>query len=147
MSSATSALPDATARPAPITDEPTYSGCANQRYGPDDVTSRDLLRCPAAQTRNASPNTAIAVPASSASGVGWASHNTSAPKTNPSITRLRARASMKPAAESASCERGDPLPAPERPGGRSLPTTARSQATLDRRQHLGHLDVDQAHAI
>ena len=36
-------------------DEPTYSGCANQRYGPDAVTSRDLLRCPAAQMRSASP--------------------------------------------------------------------------------------------
>ena len=41
---ATTTRPDAIARPAPITDDPRYSGCATNRYGPDRVTSRDLLR-------------------------------------------------------------------------------------------------------
>ena len=45
-----------------MTDEPTYSGCANQRYGPDAVTSRDLFRWPAAQIRSASPSAAIDTP-------------------------------------------------------------------------------------
>ena len=37
-------LCDAMPSPRPMTDEPTYSGCENQRYGPDEVTSRDLFR-------------------------------------------------------------------------------------------------------
>src|SRR5688572_29306367 len=81
---------DAMARPAPMIEDPTYSGCANQRYGPDEVTSRDLLRCPAAQIRSPSPTAARAAPTPSVGPVGSASHSTSAAEANPSGTRLRA---------------------------------------------------------
>src|SRR5437870_9620247 len=83
------------ARPAPITDDPIYRGCANQRYGPDAVTSRALLRCPAAQIRITSPATAIEVPTTSEAGVGAANQKTSAPAPNPNGTRLRASASAR----------------------------------------------------
>ena len=46
---------EASASPAPMIDRADIEGCANQRYGPEEVTSRDLFRCPAAHTRSASP--------------------------------------------------------------------------------------------
>ena len=64
------------ARPSPMTDDPTYNGCAHHRYGPDAVTSRDLLRCPAAQTRIASPQAETVMPATRDAPVGCASTST-----------------------------------------------------------------------
>src|SRR5437899_1257146 len=66
MSAAAIALAHATARPTPITDDPTYSGCAVQRYGPVEVTSLAFLTWPAAQIRIASP--ALAMPAQTRGG-------------------------------------------------------------------------------
>src|SRR5207249_10479357 len=85
-------LAHASARPIPITAEPTYRGWATHRYGPDVVTSRDLFRCPAAQMRMPSPIAAIPKPIASDRAVGCASARTSAPNTNPSVTRRRASA-------------------------------------------------------
>src|SRR6185436_2018352 len=59
----------------------------------DDVTSRALLRWPAAHTRSASPATAIDMPAAIDRAVGCASTSVAAPHMNPSATRLRARPS------------------------------------------------------
>src|SRR3954454_19107664 len=84
-------LPDAMARPIPITLDPTYSGWANHRYGPDAVTSRDLRRCPAAQIRSASPTPPTQAPAATVHAVGSDSQSTIAPQMNPRNTRKRAR--------------------------------------------------------
>src|SRR5436305_11586141 len=77
------------ARPAPISDEPIYKGCATKRYGPDRVTSRDLFRCPAAHTRISSPAAATGSPAAMDAFVGAANQNTAKPQANPRATRNR----------------------------------------------------------
>src|SRR5262245_7834970 len=87
---ATGTLAHAIARPTPVTDDPTYSGCATQRYGPEVVTSRALLRWPAAQTRKSSPPAARLNPMAIDRAVGVASASTIAPNTKPSVTRRRA---------------------------------------------------------
>src|SRR5690348_13225973 len=121
----TAKLPEATASPPPITLDPTYNGCANQRYGPDAVTSRDLFRCPAAQMRRSSPGSAISAPATSVAPVGCASQITTMANRNPSGTRARASRFVR----SATCLlRG-------------------SQPPLDCREHFSDLDIQQAHAI
>src|SRR5439155_2734875 len=89
MITAAATLAHAIARPMPMIAEPTYSGCAVQRYGPDEVTSLDLLRCPAAQIRIASPIAAIEAPMATVDRVGVATQKTSAADANPSGTRLR----------------------------------------------------------
>src|SRR5262245_28570685 len=127
MRSATSRLPDAMASPAPMIAEPIYKGCASQRYGPDVVTSRDLFKWPAAQIRNASPNTATADPMPSDVPLGFASHSTSAPNTKPRLTRRRA-------STATTLER-------------SLLTPASRQTTFDGREDFADLDVEKAHAI
>src|SRR3954470_10565643 len=124
------ALAEAIARPAPITDDPTYSGCATQRYGPDTVTSLDLRKCPAAQIRIASPHAAIDMPISRDSGVGCARTSTRTPKTNPSATRKRANVLIT--------RYRDPP---------SDTFRLRTEPPLDGVEHFGHLDVEQAHAI
>src|SRR5690348_13669430 len=80
----------ATAAPNAMTIDPTYKGCRVSRYGPDCVTSRPFSRCPAAQMRNSSPNTAITAPAIKDRDVGRASHSTAPAQKNPNGTRTRA---------------------------------------------------------
>src|SRR4051812_34697691 len=125
MSSATVRLPEAIASPAPRIEDPTYSGCANHRYGPEDVTSRDLFKWPAAQIRNTSPAAATALPASSVAPDGCESHTTSTANTNPSGTRRRARRAVRSATPLLRCR----------------------ETTLDGGQHFADTDVEQAHAI
>src|SRR5262245_12575604 len=90
MSAAAIGFADAIASPTPITAEPTYSGCATYRYGPDDVISRDLYKWPAAQMRMPSPTSATIVPTTTDSFDGLARMNTSGAHTQPSATRNRA---------------------------------------------------------
>src|SRR5262249_42331612 len=125
MSTATSTLFAAIARPAPIMHEPAYSGCPSQRYGPDDVTSRDLFRWPAAQIRSASPAAATSVPSRSVRPVGCASQRTASAKRNPSGTRSRARRRTK-SGTATFCSR---------------------EAAFDRREHFVDLDIEQAHPL
>src|SRR6476469_1190188 len=125
MSTATSALFAAIASPTPMTHEPAYSGCPSQRYGPDDVTSRDLFRWPAAQIRSASPAAATSVPHSSVRPVGCASQRTARAKKNPRGTRSRARRRTK----SGTAMLGS------------------RKTTFDGREHFVHLDVEQAHPL
>src|SRR5260221_2834274 len=124
-----------TARPAPMIDDPIYKGCANQRYGPDAVTSRALFKCPAAQIRSASPHAAIDTPMASDAGVGRASTSTRTPNRKPDATRTRAsRAARRPLARM--------------PGGEGSATAAPArESPVDRRQHFFDLDVEQAHAV
>src|SRR5690242_13169210 len=125
MSTATTTLFAAIARPTPMMDEPAYSGCPSQRYGPDDVTSRDLFRCPAAQIRSASPAAATTVPDSSVRPVGRANQRTASAKTNPSGTRSRARRRTKS----------------------GTTTFCRRKTAFDGREHFVDLDIDQTHAL
>src|SRR5262249_12071713 len=125
MSTATSTLFAAIARPAPIMHEPAYSGCPSQRYGPDDVTSRDLFRWPAAQIRSASPAAATSVPSRSVRPVGCASQRTASAKRNPSGTRSRARRRTKS----------------------GTATFCRRETAFDGREHFVDLNVEQAHPL
>src|SRR5262245_54037651 len=109
-------------------DEPTYRGCARYAYGPDDVTSRDLFRCPAAQMRTPSPIRPTAPPTTSDSFDGLARISTSGANTQPSATRKRASSSISETAGSRT----------RRPG---------CEPPLHRAGDLGDLDVEQAHPI
>src|SRR5437763_9631492 len=113
----------AIARPVAMIDDPMYSGWATHRYGPDAVTSRDLLRWPAAQIRSDSPTTATRLPHNNVDPVGCASHNTMMPEKNPSGTRHRARRRV----------------------GLCTTSFCGAQSTLDRGKHLFDLDSEQAH--
>src|SRR5262245_45938285 len=94
--------------PSAITDDPTYNGCALQRYGPERVTSRPFSRCPAAQMRMSSPTIAIARPMRQLDSVGCARTAVTTAVTNPSGTRFRARKrSSELALASATC--GNPV--------------------------------------
>src|ERR1043166_7109752 len=128
ISTATGTLAHAIARPTPITDEPTYNGCADHRYGPETVTSRDFCRWPAAQKRIASPTADTVMPAATDARLGCARISTSAPNTKPSATRNRAS------------------PATSTPRKRSDTSRSRVEAPLDRVEHLLHLDIEQTHA-
>src|SRR5262245_31257906 len=111
------------ARPMPINDEPTYSGCATKRYGPERVTSRDLFRCPAAHTRRSSPASATGSPAAIDAVVGAANQKTATPHRKPSATRKREKNRMASA------------------------TLRRPQALLHRREHFVHLNVPETHRL
>src|SRR5438094_485591 len=115
-------LCDAMPNPAPMTDDPTYSGCANQRYGPDEVTSRDLFRWPAAQMRSASPAAAIDMPTAIDLAVGSAAMSTSGAKTHPSATRNRASSCVDTAGSI-------------------------TESPFDGAEHFVDLDLLEAHAI
>src|SRR5438105_12376277 len=117
-------LRQAIARASTSTLDPRYSGGATKRYGPDEVTSRALFRCPAAQMRIASPAAATDMPIAIDRSVGSASTITSTPNTQPRATRSRASAAT------------------------SVSNMARlwRQAAIDCGDHLRRLDVEQAHA-
>src|SRR5215211_6097387 len=75
--------------------------------------------------RIASPHAAIDIPASSDCAVGCARISTSTPKTKPRATRNLASVATN-----------------------SSPTRRlRAETPLDRAEHVGHLDIEQAHAI
>src|SRR5687767_13856545 len=80
--------------------------------------------------RSASPRQATTVPAASVAAVGLASKRTSTPDAKPRPTRRRASHLIEEALKV------------KRPGLRSGRQTA-----LDGGNHLGHLDVEQAHPI
>src|SRR4029079_9697650 len=101
--------------------DPRYSGCATHRYGPDDVTSRDLLRWPAAQKRSYAQTAAIDMPSTIDRTVGCAKTSVATPHRKPSATRLRAStATTESTIGNATFDGVDPFP---------------------------RLDVEQAHAI
>src|SRR6476646_10936464 len=124
MSAATKTLRHAIARPSPMMLEPRYSGWTTKRYGPDEVTSRALFKCPAAQIRIASPATATDMPTAMVRAAGFARMITSRPNTQPSATRSRASAAT------------------------SVSNTARlrGQAAFDGGDDFVRADVEQAHA-
>src|SRR5438874_8123615 len=121
-------------------DDPTYNGCANQRYGPDTVTSRDLCRWPAAQKRTASPQAEIAIPAASDPRVGVASTSTSAPETKPSATRKRASVATR----ASRIGRARPRNPSDTPG--SATRLHGREPPLNGIPHFGHFHVEEAHA-
>ena len=99
------------ARPTPMMEDPTYSGCANQRYGPDAVTSRALLRWPEAQTRRAFAADGDGRPVASVAA---------------SAARARARA---PRTETRARRAAWPVPRPEKPGRGRAHTAASRRST------------------
>src|SRR5688572_16589847 len=103
-------LADATAKPRPRIDEPTYRGCRISRYGPDRVTSRPFSIWPAAQTRNAWPTSAMPAPAMMDLGVGDAIQNAPTNAANPRGTRIRASQRNIMADPSAFLSRALPRP-------------------------------------
>src|SRR5437667_7699972 len=143
MSAAAIALAHATARPTPITDDPTYSGCAVQRYGPVEVTSLAFLTWPAAQIRIASPALAMAAPTATVAGVGDASHNTTTANAKPSGTRLRASASARRARNRASASARRPRSRDRRSNTRRLG----GKAPLDGGQYFLDVYVHETHHV
>src|SRR5262245_19797011 len=125
ISTATTMLFDAIASPTPMIDEPVYSGWPSQRYGPDEVTSRDLFRWPAAQMRRDSPAMATRLPHNSHQPVGCAKQSTRSPERNPSGARSRARGRAK-SGTTTFCGR---------------------QTALDRGEHFFDFDIEQAHLL
>src|SRR5438552_9692652 len=125
----------------PITDDPTYKGCAVKRYGPEDVTSVAFCTWPAAQIRIASPTAAMALPIATLARVGDASHSTTTAKAKPSGTRLRASATARQARVRASA----PARAAPTPASRSDTGRLGGESALDSVQHLLDFDIHQAH--
>src|SRR5439155_20086353 len=127
----------------PTTDDPTYSGCAVQRYGPVEVTSLAFLTWPAAQIRIASPARAMTAPTATVAGVGDASHNTTTANAKPSGTRLRASASARRARNRASASA-------RRPDSRATRSNTRRlgrKAALDGGQYFLDVYVHETHRV
>ena len=111
----------------PITEEPTYSGCATQRYGPDD---RDLARL--AQVAGGPDPHRLAARGDRHADRQRPTRSAAPAPGRGRRTRSRARRACAPGVATSQHQPRDAS------GG---------QPALDRLEHLGDLDVEQAHAI